>query len=208
MMDQLGLKKLQAGPSGNESDANHANYDESIANPYPKLPDVLTTKDGKKVSSADMWWKERRPEIKEDMEREVYGRLPKNIPSVTWTVKITDREFVARTPVIAKQLVGHVDNSGYPLIDVNINMMVVIPANAKGPVPVLMMFGAPSFPAPAQPSPDHMNKINAAFKEMMIKADTSLKRIFDLYPAYNPITRLAGPSFFAPALPPGRILLR
>jgi hypothetical protein len=204
MMDQLGLKKMRPGPSGNESDANHANYDESTANPYPKLPDVLTTKDGGQVSSADMWWKQRRPEIKEDMEREVYGRLPKNIPSVTWTVKITDREFVARTPVIARQLVGHVDNSDYPLIDVNINMMVVIPANAKGPVPVLMMFGGPSFPAPAQPSPDHMNKINAAFKEMMIQADTSLKRIFDLYPAYNPITRLAGASFFAPALPAGQ----
>ncbi|MES2371412.1 MAG: acetylxylan esterase [Bacteroidota bacterium] len=204
MMDLLGLKKMRPGPSGNESDANHANYDESIANPYPKLPDVLTTKDGRKVNSADMWWKQRRPEIKEDMEREVYGRLPKNIPSVTWTVKITDREFVARTPVIARQLVGHVDNSEYPLIDVNINMMVVVPANAKGPVPVLMMFGGPSFPAPAQPSPDHMNKINAAFKEMMIQADTSLKRIFDLYPAYNPITRLAGPNFFAPALPAGQ----
>ncbi len=204
MMDQLGLKKMRPGPSGNEADANHANYDVSVANPYPKLPDVLTTKDGKLVSSADMWWKQRRPEIKEDMEREIYGRLPKKIPSVTWTVKITDREFVARTPVIAKQLVGHVDNSDYPLIDVNINMMVVVPANAKGPVPVLMMFGGPSFPAPAQPSPDHMNKINAAFKEMMIQADTSLRRIFDLYPAYNPITRLAGPSFFAPALPPGQ----
>jgi hypothetical protein len=204
MMDQLGLKKMRPGPSGNESDANHANYDESTANPYPKLPDVLTAKNGSKVNSADMWWKQRRPEIKEDMEREVYGRLPKKIPSVTWTVKITDREFVARTPVIAKQLVGHVDNSEYPLIDVNINMMVVIPANAKGPVPVLMMFGGPSFPAPAQPSPDHMNKINMAFKEMMIQADTSLKRIFDLYPAYNPITRLAGPSFFAPALPAGQ----
>lgn len=204
MMDQLGLKKMRPGPSGNESDANHANYDESIANPYPKLPEVLTTKDGKKVSSADMWWKQRRPEIKEDMEREIYGRLPKKIPSVTWTVKITDREFVARTPVIARQLVGHVDNSDYPLIDVNINMVVVIPANAKGPVPVLMMFGGPSLPAPAQPSPDHMNKINAAFKEMMIQSDTSLKRIFDLYPAYNPITRLAGPNFFAPALPAGQ----
>lgn len=204
MMDQLGIKKLRPGVGGNATDPNPANYNEAIANPYPKLPDVLTTNDGKKVSSADMWWKQRRPEIKEDMEREVYGRLPKKIPSVTWTVKITDREFVARTPVIARQLVGHVDNSEYPLIDVNINMMVVIPANAKGPVPVLMMFGGPSFPAPAQPSPDHMNKINAAFKEMMIKSDTSLKRIFDQYPAYNPITRLAGPNFFAPALPAGQ----
>ena len=106
----------------------------------------------------------------EDFEREVYGRLPKNIPKVTWTVKITDREFVGRIPVIAKMLVGHVDNSEYPLINVDINMMLVVPMNVKGPVPVLMMFsGRPSFPAPAQPAPDEMEKINAAFKEMMIK---------------------------------------
>ena len=33
---------------------------------------------GKKVTTAEMWWKQRRPEIVEDMEREVYGRVPKN----------------------------------------------------------------------------------------------------------------------------------
>jgi hypothetical protein len=111
MKQQLGIKKLRPGPSGNESAPNHANYDESIANPCPQLPDVLTLKNGKKVTTADMWWKERRPELIEDFEREVYGRIPKNIPKVSWIVKITDREFVGRTPVIAKMLVGHVDNS-------------------------------------------------------------------------------------------------
>jgi hypothetical protein len=127
MMQQLDIKGLRPGPSGNESDANHANYDESLANPCPQLPDILTTKNGKKVTTADGWWKQRRPEIVEDMEREVYGRLPKNIPTVKWTVKITDREFVGWTPVIAKQLIGHVDNSDYPLINVDINMMLVVP---------------------------------------------------------------------------------
>jgi hypothetical protein len=199
MMHQLGIKTLRSGPSGNPSDANHANYDEATANPCPPLPDVLTTKSGKKVNTPDMWWKQRRPEIIEDLEKEVYGRLPKNVPKVTWTVKITDRELVGRTPAIAKQLVGHVDNSAYPLINVDINMMLVVPTNVKGPVPVLMMFaGRPSFPSPAQPSPDDMEKINAAFKEMMIKSDPSMKAVFDRYPAYMPITRLAGPNFFAP----------
>jgi len=170
MKQQLGIKKLRPGPSGNESAPNHANYDESIANPCPQLPDVLTTRPGKKVTTADMWWKQRRPEIVEDIEKELYGRLPKNIPKITWTVKITDREFVNRIPVIAKMLVGHVDNSAYPLINVDINMMLVVPANVKGPVPVLMMFsGRPLFPAPAQPAPDELEKINASFKELMIK---------------------------------------
>ena len=198
MQQQLGIKTLRPGPSGNEADPNHANYDESKANPCPILPDILTTKSGKKVTTADMWWKERRPELVMDIERELYGKLPAKIPAVSWSVKITDKEFVGRTPVVAKQLVGHVDNSEYPLINVDINMTLVLPTNVKGPVPVLMMFGRPAFPAPAQPSPEHMEKINAAFKDMMIKSNPEMKAIFDQYPAYNPITRLAGPNFFAP----------
>ena len=202
MKQQLGIKKLRPGFSGNESAPNHANYDETLANPCPQLPDVLTTKDGKKVTTAEMWWNQRRPELIEEFEREVYGRVPKNVPKVTWTVKVTDREFVGRIPVIAKMLVGHVDNSAYPLINVDINMMLVVPANVKGPVPVLMMFsGRPSFPAPAQPAPDEMDKLNTAFKEMMLKTDPSLKTIFDKYPAYQPITRLPAPNFFTPPKP-------
>jgi hypothetical protein len=45
------------------------------------------------------------------------------------------------TPIIAKDLIGLVDNSSYPAINVRIHMTLVTPANAKGPVPVLMMFG-------------------------------------------------------------------
>jgi hypothetical protein len=112
-----------------------------MANTCPQLPDILTLKNGKKVKTPDMWWKQRRPEIVADLEREVYGRVPENIPKVRWTVKVTDRKFVGGIPVIAKELTGHVDNSDYPLIDVDIRMELVVPANVKGPVPVLMMFG-------------------------------------------------------------------
>src|SRR4051812_44034450 len=86
MMEQLGIKVLRPGPSGKEDAPNHANYDESKANPFPNLPGVLTTKDGRRVTTAEMWWKERRPEIVEDFDREVLGRVPVNVPVVTWTV--------------------------------------------------------------------------------------------------------------------------
>src|SRR5271170_5292370 len=91
MLDQLDIKALRPGPSGNESAPNAANYDESKANPFPNLPDVLTLKNGKKVTTAKMWWTERRPEIVEDFEREILGRVPKNAPKVTWTVASTER---------------------------------------------------------------------------------------------------------------------
>src|SRR5205085_10179183 len=85
MMDQLGIKVLRPGPSGTETAPNHANYDDALANPYPNLPDVLTLKNGKPVKNAAMW-SERRKEIIEDFNREVLGRVPKNVPRVTWTV--------------------------------------------------------------------------------------------------------------------------
>jgi hypothetical protein len=209
MMQQLGITKLRPGPSGNESAPNHANYDEALANPFPNLPEILTTKSGKKITTADMWWKERRPEIVEDFEREVIGRVPKNVPKVNWEVVVTDNERIGFIPVIAKKLIGHVDNSAYPDISVDIKMVVVLPANVKGPVPVLMMFGGGSnLPAPAQPNPEAMQKLNESVKAMMIKNDPSLKAIFDQYPAYTPIVAAPPPAAFGgfgvPPLPPGQ----
>src|SRR5215472_12225030 len=40
MMDQLGIKALRPGLSGNENAPNHANTDEALANPFPTLPGV------------------------------------------------------------------------------------------------------------------------------------------------------------------------
>jgi len=198
MMQQLGIRALRPGPSGNESAPNHANYDDAVANPFPNLPDVLTLKSGKRVTTADEWWKLRRPEIVEDFEREVYGRLPRNIPKVTWTTRVSERELVGFTPVIAKQLVGHVDNSSYPAINVDIAMTVVVPANAKGPVPLLMMFGRSALPAPAQPPQEDLERLNAALKRLLESADPSVKEIFDKYPAYEPMQRASAAPAFGP----------
>ena len=142
MMDQLGIKALRPGPSGNDKNANHANYDESKANPYGDLPDALTLKDGQKVTSAQQWWSQRRPEIVSDFEREVLGRVPPDVPKVTWTVKNTADSKTGVFPVVEKQLVGHVDNSAYPSINVDMEMTLVTPGNTKGPVPVMIMFSS------------------------------------------------------------------
>lgn len=174
MMAQLGITTLRPGPSADPAAVNHANYDESLANPYPVLPDVLTLKNGNPVTTAGQWWTLRRPEIVEDMEREVYGRLPRHIPTVTWSVQQSERERVGRTAVIAKQLVGHVDNSSYPAITVDLAMTVVLPADAKGPVPLLMRFGRSALPAPSQPPPDTLDKRFAAFRALLLKTSEEL----------------------------------
>jgi hypothetical protein len=143
MMEQLGITKLRPGRNGNPNATNNpANYNPALANPWPDLPELLVTKDGSRVTTAEMWWKQRRPEIVEEFEREVVGRVPKDVPKVTWTVvKHMTNGMVTNIPVIAKKLVGQVDNSAFPEIKVDIQMTVVTPASATGPVPLLMMFG-------------------------------------------------------------------
>src|SRR5207237_105882 len=112
LMELLKIDKpLRRGANGTDKNAdNAANYDESKANPYPKLPDPLVLKDGKKVTTAEMWVKQRRPEIVEDFDSEVYGRVPKDTPRVKWEVTDTKKETVGDVAVVTKKLVGHVDN--------------------------------------------------------------------------------------------------
>jgi len=187
MMDQLGIKALRPGPSGNEKAPNHANNDESLANPYPNLPDPLTLNYGQKVTTAQVWWDKRRPEIVEMYSKYVYGRIPKDTPKVTWTVAATDHEMIGFTPVIAKDLIGEVDNSAYPAISVKMHMTLVTPARAKGSVPVLMMFGRAGFPSPHEPSPDEFDRVNAAWKAVLEQQDPSLKEVFAQHPAWQPV---------------------
>ncbi len=137
IMDLLQITSLRRGPDGDPKSPNAANVDESKVSPY-SLPDPLVLKNGKKVTTAKIWWEQRRPEIVEDFDREIYGRVPKNTPKVNWEVISTTQEKNGDVPVITKKLVGHVDNSSYPLITVDIQLTLTTPANAAGPVPVIL----------------------------------------------------------------------
>ena len=139
-MDLLGIKELRRGADGNPKSPNAANADESKANPYPDLPDPLRFKDGTRVTTAANWRK-RRAEIVEDFDREVYGRVPRQTPKVKWEVVATEKHAVGDVPAVTKKLVGHVDNSAYPHVTVDIQLTLTVPATAPGPVPVVMEFG-------------------------------------------------------------------
>jgi len=197
MMDQLGIRKLRPGPSGNEKAPDHANYDPARANPFPNWPDILTLDNGRKVTSADMWWKQRRPEIVEAFEREVIGRVPANAPEVTWSIVSTDNEYIAGKRMVARELIGHVDNAAYPAIKVGIRMTVLTPTGTTRPVPLLIMFGAARYPAPSQPNADESARIDAAMKAELVARDPSLAAAFKAHPGFEFVHP---PSFF-PAPP-------
>jgi hypothetical protein len=137
MMDQLGVKTLRHGPDPN----NQSTFDEATANPYTNsMPDVLTMKNGTKVTRPEQW-PARRAEIQEDFEREVYGRIPANVPKVNWEVTATTFGTNGGIPTVTKTLAGHVDNSNYTNLTVNIQASFTVPANATTPVPVIIEFG-------------------------------------------------------------------
>ncbi len=154
LMDLLHITSLRQGANGSNPQApNAANYDESKANPFPHLPDPLVLKNGKKVKNAKTWWKQRHAQIVEDFDREIYGRVPKVTPQVSWEVTSTAHETNGEVPVVSKKLVGHVDNSSYPLITVDIQLTLTTPAAAQGPAPIIMEFGFTGFPRPGAARP-------------------------------------------------------
>lgn len=141
MRMQLGLTiPLRPGPSGNPQAPNAANSDESKVNMY-QLPDPLVFNNGKPVKTPKDWWEKRRPEIVEAFESELYGRLPANIPAVNWKVIAVKDTTVGNYPIKEKTLRGVVDNSAYPDISVEMELLLATPASAKGAVPVVLEFG-------------------------------------------------------------------
>lgn len=138
LMDQLHITTLRRGADGDPMLPFAANYSEAKASPYSTLPDPLVLANGTKITTAKMWWEQRRPELVEEFDREVYGRVPKNTPHVDWELISTKKEKNGEVPVLTKKLKGHVENSKYPLISVDIDLTLTTPADATAPVPIIM----------------------------------------------------------------------
>lgn len=167
-MQLLGISALTPTVSARDpSKPDFANFDETRANPFPNLPDPLTSNAGVKLTKAAQW-PARRAEIAELFDREVYGRVPANVPLVTWRVAETIEETIGATAVVTRKLIGHVDNAAAPAISVDILMNVSTPVSAKGKhVPVVMSFGSvnprprpPGAPA-LPPGPDYREQLLA-----------------------------------------------
>ena len=156
LMHLLGLSQLRPPQSGDARAPNSCNYDEARANPYHNLPDPLRFADGSRVTTAHEWFARRRPEIQALYDREVLGRTPPNLPNVTWKVTAESAAKLGGVDVTIQHLVGHVDNSIDLAITVDIQLLLAIPAHARGRVPVVMELEFPDDfdKAMAKPLPD------------------------------------------------------
>jgi hypothetical protein len=154
LLDRLGLKELRPGVSHDAKAPNAVNYDESKANPWPNLPNPLILNNGKPVTTPEMWTAQRRPELFEIFDREILGRVPANVPSVQWQLISADSvSGEGVLPSVTKHLNGHVDNSAYPAISVDIHMDLTMPGNATGRVPVVVEFTFDNDPRGPPPTP-------------------------------------------------------
>jgi len=219
----LAMLHLPVPPTPNKN----RNHDEAKATLFPDLPDPLILKNGQPVKDADTWWKQRRPEVFNDVMTEIYGKIPDNTPKITWEVTAQTNDGKVKT----KTIVGHIDNAAYPAATPSIRMTLYLPANAPGPVPVIVedttaaflggprqggpRAGAPGGAVGAQSatlSAQDRAKINDTLKALIEKEDPSTKAIFDGQPRFAiiaaPPTQIAAgaPAAVAPGggAPSGR----
>ena len=108
------------------------NYDEAKVGNYP-LPDPLTFADGKKVKNKKQW-AERREEILDIFQKEMYGQMPaapEGIALETLEQGKTLGGYATRRQV---RMWFNKDKSG-PKVD----WLIVTPDHIEGPVPTIML---------------------------------------------------------------------
>jgi hypothetical protein len=110
-----------------------SNYSEEKVRPYT-LPDPLVMANGERVTSADQWFKERRPEILKFYREQIYGRVPSDAPKVSWEVTETV-EDARDGKAVMKRVAGRLGNKPD---GPRINMTVYLPSQAREPVPMLL----------------------------------------------------------------------
>lgn len=109
------------------------NYDESKVPPY-QLPDPLMLESGDRVTGAQNWWDKRRPEILQIFENQVYGKIPSNLPELSFQVIETNPQ-VFRGKGTRKQIKVYFSaKKDGPAMDV----LLYLPNQSDRPVPVFL----------------------------------------------------------------------
>lgn len=146
-----------AGPIRTAEKTGHvSNYDEAKVKPY-QLPDPLVLANGRRVTDAETWMKVRRPELIRIYEAEIFGRIPKQTPSVTWSPTVTEMESEtydgplppAKPVWSVRRTVGTI---GTAADAPRMHLKLTLP-DGKKPVPVilLMQFGGGGAPVADPP---------------------------------------------------------
>ena len=110
------------------------NYREEYV-PIYTLPDLFTSEDGVKITTADLWNKTRRPEIIELFRKNVYGRIPETAYKEDFKIISLDKNAMGGTAT-QKQVEINIEKEGKSLI---IHLILFTPNNARQPVPSFLL---------------------------------------------------------------------
>jgi pimeloyl-ACP methyl ester carboxylesterase len=108
-------------------------YEEKV--PVFTLPDVLTTVDGRKVATSDLWNKVRRQEILELFRKNVYGRVPGTPYEKSFKVINLDKKAIDGAATL-KQVDITITANGKSLV---IHLTLFTPNKVQKPVPVFLL---------------------------------------------------------------------
>src|SRR5690242_3509985 len=114
-----------------------ANYDESKVGRYAPL-DPLTTADGRKVTTPDLWTQVRRPELLRLFETEMYGRVPQPPEPIrpVYRVRSEDRQALDGKAVRREVTIAFSDRPDGPRMD----LLIYLPKDPgqSGRVPAFL----------------------------------------------------------------------
>jgi dienelactone hydrolase len=104
------------------------------------LPDCLKMFDGRRVTTAEQWKRERRPELKILFQHYMYGYMPPPPANVRWAVRRVNPRFF-EGKAVEKEVRIFFGPPGTPPIDV----FLAIPARRTRPAPIFvgLAFGGP-----------------------------------------------------------------
>ena len=106
-------------------------------------PNLLKMNNGTVITTPAQWWSMRRPELERDAAESLYGVLPPDsiLPKIKYVITVTTGGTGAGA-YIQKTITGYIDSSRYPAVrnKPRLTATLRIPANAPGPVPVIIVF--------------------------------------------------------------------
>lgn len=110
------------------------NYDESEVGSY-KLPEILVTGQGEKITKTKEWKKIRRPEILQLFEDNVYGQVPNDFDDISFTVKNQDDKAMDGMATLKEVAITVTRNQK----TATVNLILFTPNQAQKPVPVFLV---------------------------------------------------------------------
>jgi hypothetical protein len=110
-----------------------ANYDEAKVPKY-ELPDPLVLTNGQRVTTAEVWRTQRRPELLKLFETHVYGKSPGRPEKMSFDVKSVDREALGGAAIRKEVTIRFKEDPEGPSMD----LLLYLPSKAQGPTPVFL----------------------------------------------------------------------